>query len=215
MVFEDRKSAGRQLAEELSEYRNNRNAIVLGLPRGGVVVAYEIAKALNLPLDIIVPRKIGAPGNPEFAIGAIAEGGEGVFDQETISSYRISQEYIEKEVEKEKKEAERRLKLYRGNRPPLNLEKKTAILVDDGIATGATMEAAIQSIKSKGVEGIIVAAPTSAKDSLERIKAGVDKVICLDAPAFFGAVGAFYKSFPQTTDEEVIELMKGASPEKK
>ena len=207
-MFKDRKEAGQKLANKLEQYRDKKDTIVLGLPRGGVVTAYEIAKSLNLPLDLIVPRKIGAPDNPEFAIGAIAEDGEGIFDQSVITEYNISKDYIDKEVEKEKKEAQRRLKLYRGDRPILNLKDKTAILIDDGVATGATMRAAIKSAKIKGVKEIIVATPVIARDTLKKIGTEVNEVIYLDAPTFFGAVGAFYQSFAQTEDKEVIELMK-------
>jgi len=208
IMFKDRKEAGQKLANKLERYRDKKDTIVLGLPRGGVITAYEVAKSLNLPLDLIVPRKIGAPDNPEFAIGAIAEDGEGIFDQSTIADYGISKEYVNTEVEKEKKEAQRRLKLYRGDRPMLNLKGKTAILIDDGVATGATMRAAIKSAETKGVKDIIVATPVIARDTLKKIETEVDEVIYLDAPTFFGAVGAFYQSFAQTEDKEVIELMK-------
>lgn len=208
MLFQDRQDAGQKMVALLEKYKDNTQAIILALPRGGVVVAYEVAKALNLPLDLVVPRKIGAPGNPEFAIGAIAEDGEPIFNQEIVSAYGITKEYIDSEVEKERKEAKRRLKTYRGDRPPLELKDKIAILIDDGIATGATMQAAIRSVKAKGAKKIIVAVPVTAQDSLKQIQSEVDEVIYLDAPLFFGAVGAFYKEFDQTTDEEVIELMK-------
>lgn len=208
MIFADRVDGGRQLIPKLKQYKGNPQAIVLGLPRGGVVNAYEIAKGLNLPLDVVVPRKIGAPDNPEFAIGAITEDGEGVFDERTIKTFAISQEYIKGEVEKEKKESARRLEIFRGGRPPLDLKGKVAIIVDDGIATGATMRAAIKSSKAKGAKKVVVAVPVTARDSLKKIQAEADEVIYLDAPVFFGAVGAFYKDFAQTEDSEVVELME-------
>jgi len=180
----------------------------LALPRGGVVTAFEIAKELNLPLDLVVPRKIGAPDNEEYAIGAITETGEGIFNQEAIDTLGVPQEYLDKKVADEKEEAQRRLKTYRQDRPILNLKNKTVIIVDDGIATGLTMRAAIKSVKEKKAKEIIVAVPVSAQDSLKTINKEVDKTICLDAPLFFGAVGAFYEDFGQTTDEEVIDLMK-------
>lgn len=211
MIFKDRQDAGKQLAEKLKNYKDNPGTIILGLPRGGVVVAFEVAQALNLPLDIIVPRKIGAPGNPELAIGAITEDGEEVFDRQIIYEYGIPQEYIKKEVEKGKKEADRRLKLYRSDRPPLDLKNKTAILVDDGIATGSTMVAAIRSARKKEAEKIIVAVPTTARDSLKKVQNEADEVIYVDAPMFFGAICAFYKIFTQTEDQEVIELMEKAN----
>jgi putative phosphoribosyl transferase len=210
MTFKNRQDAGKQLSEKLAQYKNNSNTIVLGLPRGGVVVAFEIAQALHLPMDIIVPRKIGAPGNPELAIGAITEDGEGIFDERMILDYGVSQDYLTKEIQKEKQEALRRLKLYRGTRSPLHLKNKIALLVDDGIATGATMRAAIKSAKAKDASKIIVAIPTAANDSLEKIKKEADEVLCLDAPPLFFAIGEFYQDFPQIEDKEVIDLMSQA-----
>jgi len=180
---------------------------VLGLPRGGVIVASEVAKALVLPLDVVVARKVGAPDNPEFAIGAVSEEGEGVFDPEIIALYNISQEYIDKEIKKGKEEASRRLKKFHGDRVPLNLFGKTAILVDDGVATGSTMQAAILLAKTKGAKKIIVAVPVIAQDSLKLIREEVDESVYLDAPMLFGADGQFYKMFSQTTDEEVVDLL--------
>lgn len=208
MIFKDRIEAGQKLALALEKYKRQKEVIILALPRGGVVVGFEVAKALDLPLDLVVPRKIGAPGNPEFAIGAITEDGEGIFNEEVIRDYGISKEYLDKIIEEEKKEAQRRLKIYRGERASLNLVGKTIILIDDGIATGLTMRAAIKSIKVKNPKKIVVAVPCGAKDSINQIKKEVDEVVCLDAPIFFGAVGAFYENFEQTTDEEVVNLMK-------
>lgn len=207
MTFKNRADAGHQLAEKIKKYSGDKSAIILALPRGGVVVAKEVADVLNLPMDLIVSRKIGAPDNPEFAIGAIAEGFEGVFDQIVISSYGISDEYIRSEVEKEKKEMDRRLKAYRAGRAPLNMEGKTAILVDDGIATGLTMIATINSAKIKGAKKIVVAVPVASRDSVEKVKKLVDDIIYLDTPEFFMAVGQFYESFSQVEDAEVVKLM--------
>lgn len=211
MLFQNRREAGGKLAQALKKYKNSPRTIILGLPRGGVVVAAEAAKILNLPLDIIVPRKIGAPGNSELAIGAIGEEGEGVFNQELINYFGISLKYIKTETAKEKSEAERRLKLYRGDKPPLNLKGATTILVDDGLATGATMLAAIKSARLKGAEKVIVAVPVSPPDTLEKIQSAADEVICLAAPSFFGAVGNFYQEFGQVEDEEVIKILHGKS----
>ena len=208
MIFKDRQEAGYKLISKLQKYKNKADVIVLGLPRGGIVTAFEIAKGLNLPLDLVVTRKIGAPDNPEFAVGAITEKGEGIFNEATISIYGISQRYIDKEIKKEKKEAERRLRVYRENRPPLNLQGKIAILVDDGVATGLTLRAAIKSVKIKNAKKIVVAVPVIAQDSLEKIENEVDEVVCLDSPLYLSAIGSFYESFTQTEDEEVIELMK-------
>ncbi|MCX6745772.1 MAG: phosphoribosyltransferase [Candidatus Parcubacteria bacterium] len=208
MIFKNRQEAGQKLAEKLNEFKSKKDTIILALPRGGVVTGFEIAKELNLPLDLVVPRKIGAPENEEYAIGAITETGEGIFNQEAIASLGIPQEYLDNKVAAEKKEAQRRLKTYRQDRPSLNLANKTVIIVDDGIATGLTMRAAIKSVKEKKAKKIIVAVPVSAQDSLKTIEKEADQIICLDAPLFFGAVGAFYENFGQTTDEEVIDLMK-------
>lgn len=210
MVFKNRQDAGKKLAKELKSFKNQENTILLALPRGGVVVAFVIAQELNLPLDLVVPRKIGAPNHEEYAIGAITETGQGIFDQAAIESLNVSRAYLDDKVKTEKKEAQRRLKTYRQDRPPLNLDGKTVIIIDDGIATGLTMQAAIESVKQKKAKKIIVAVPVSAQDSLSKIKKQADQVICLDTPLFFGAVGAFYENFEQTKDQEVIDLMTQA-----
>ncbi len=208
--FLNRKDAGQKLAEALKKYKNAKDALIIALPRGGVVVGFEVAKILNLPLDIVVPRKIGAPANPEFAIGAITETGEGIFDEMVIGAYGITESYLQNEIKKEKAEAKRRLTLYRGTRPPLDLKNKTAIILDDGLATGLTMRAAVKTAKKLGATKIVVAIPVTSPEAAELVKKEVDELIYLDAPAFFGAVGSFYKEFGQTTDEEVIELLRRA-----
>lgn len=206
-MFQDRKEAGVKLAQALQEYRNSE-AIVLGLPRGGVVVAYEIAKDLHLPLDILCPRKIGAPQNQEFAIGAITETGQGSFNEEVIKALGISSTYIQKEIEKQKHEADRRLKIFRGDRPALKVEGKEVILIDDGLATGLTMKAAIASLKEMNPSKIIVAIPVAPTDTAHEIKNAVDHFVCLLTSNNFYAVGQFYQIFDQTTDQEVIDLLK-------
>ncbi len=208
MIFQNRSEAGQKLAETLNKFKDAEDTIILALPRGGVVVGYEVAKILNLPLDIVVPRKIGAPANPEFAIGAITETGEGIFDEMVVGAYGITESYLQNEIKKEKAEAKRRLTIYRGTRPPLDLKNKTVILVDDGLATGLTMRAAIKTVKILGAAKIVVAIPVAAPDAAELIKKEVDEIIYLEAPAFFGAVGSFYEEFGQTTDEEVVNLLK-------
>jgi putative phosphoribosyl transferase len=207
MIFQDRHDAGKQLVHLLAKYKNRPQAIVLGLPRGGVVTAYEVAKGLQLPLDVTCPRKIGAPFNQELAIGAITETGEGVFNEDLITRLEIPEIYISHAIEIEKKQAQRRVNLYRKNRPNLSLEGKTVILVDDGLATGATMKAAIKSVKVAGADKIVVAVPISPPDTFQEIKEEVDEAFCLDTPIFFQAVGQFYEDFSQTEDEEVIELL--------
>ncbi len=208
MIFKNRQDAGQKLLKKLSEYIGDQSVIVLGLPRGGVVTANEIAKGLNAPLDILAPRKLGAPLNEELAIGAITEDGESILDQNIISTLGVEQKYIDQITETEKTEANRRLKKYRGDLPPLNLTDKTALIVDDGIATGATMQAAISSAKAKGAQKIVVAVPTMPKDVKKILEKEVDQLICLDTPLYFGAIGMFYKEFDQTSDEEVVELLK-------
>lgn len=210
MIFKDRKDAAQKLIPKLQKYKNNPKAIVLALPRGGIILAYEIAKELKLPLDLIISQKIGAPFLEEFAIGAITEDGESFFDENIISSYDISKEYIEQETKKKIKEANRRENLYRKNLPPLNLQDKIAILVDDGVATGATMLVTIKSVKAKKAKKIVVAIPVIAPNSLQKIEKEVDQVIYLDAPQSFGAVGEFYEYFDQINDNTVIELLKKA-----
>ncbi len=196
------------MAAALKKFNNSPNTIILALPRGGVIVGYEVAKILNLPLDIVVPRKIGAPANPEFAIGAITETGVGIFDEMVTGAYGITKSYLQNEIKKEKAEAERRLKLYRGTRAPLDLKNKTVIIVDDGLATGLTMRAAVKTVKILGAAKIIVAIPVTSPEAAELVKKEVDEIIYLEAPAFFGAVGSFYEEFGQTTDDEVIDLLK-------
>lgn len=211
MVFKDRQSAGVKLAEKLSAYQSDPNAIIIGLPRGGVIVAAEIAQKLNLPLDIVVPRKIGSPISPELAIGAISENGTVILDQNVINSIGgVDKDFIEKQVEIEKKEMERRLKLYRDGRSPLDLKDKTVIVVDDGIATGATMRAAVKSVREKGATRVIMVIPVAPKDILDELSQDVDKVVCLTTPNIFYAIGTFYKSFPQIQDDQVVKAIEAS-----
>src|ERR1700733_5538474 len=205
-MFRDRIDAGEQLALALQKYHNKKNTLVIGLPRGGIPVAYEVAQNLKLPLDVVCPRKIGAPFNKEFAIGAITETGEGIFDNEVISRLQIPKKYIEEEVEIEKETAQHRLGSYRKGRSPRNIKEKTVILIDDGLATGATMKAAIRTMRAERAESIVVAIPVSSLEALEEIRKKVDDIICLFAPRNFQAVGQFYQDFTPTEDEEVIAL---------
>lgn len=206
MIYHDRRHAGQELTKSLSKFKDDKKAVILALPRGGVVVAAEIAGALKLPLDLVIPRKIGAPGNPEYAIGAITETGEGIMNETEVAL--VDQKWLETEMAKEAKEARRRMAVYRGKRPPLDLAGKTVILVDDGVATGFTMRAAIASVRARDPERIIVAAPHGARESVEILKREADVVVILETPDFYVAVGAFYESFPQVEDDEVIEIMK-------
>ncbi len=204
MIFQDREHAGRLLAEALkSKLQNLQNLIVIALPRGGVVVGYEVAKALRLPLDIVCPRKIGAPFNEEFAIGAITETGEAIIFEKPEGSAT----YLQESIERETKEAMKRLNLYRKNRPPRMLKDKRVILVDDGLATGATMRAAIKTVRAEKAQEIVMAIPVSPPDTLAELAHDVDQTICLMTPHSFYAVGQFYERFEQTSDEEVITLL--------
>ena len=208
MIFKDRIEAGKSLAEKLTALQIKPPLIVLGLPRGGVIVAHEIAQKLKAPLDIIVPRKIGAPFSPELAIGAITEDGSLLLNQEMVKSLRIEKDYIDQASAKEKKEAQRRLNKYRAGRASLDLKDKTVIITDDGIATGATMQAALRSIRSQNAKKIIVAVPVLPPDTKAIIEKECDELVFLGQPADFGAIGMFYEKFDQTTDEEVIAIMK-------
>jgi predicted phosphoribosyltransferase len=206
-IYKDREEAGKRLAKKLIKYKNNPDVVVLGLPRGGIITAEAIAKELKSPLDIIVARKIGAPSNEELAIGAICECGKGLYNNDLMKSLDMPLGYLDKTVIKEKKEAQRRLKKYRGKKPKIDLKNKIAILVDDGIATGYTMYSAIISVKCRGVRQIVVAVPVLPKDTLKKLKQQVTEVVYLDTPIYFGAVGQFYKNFDQTEDEEVINIL--------
>lgn len=205
MLFSNRQDAGQQLAQALKKYQNAPETIILALPRGGVVVGAEAARTLNLPLDIVVPRKIGAPNNPEYAIGAITETGEGIFNEQ--EKEKVNKNWLKQEIEKEKQEARRRLKHYRGDRPSLNLPGQTVIIIDDGLATGLTMKAALAAVKKQKPAKIVVAVPVAAADSAREIQKEADEFVCLHTPIFFNAVGAFYTDFKQTTDKEVIHLL--------
>jgi len=205
MIFADRNDAGRQLAERLTSYRKE-NPVVLAIPRGGAVVAGEIAKALDAPLTLIIPRKIGAPYDPEFAIGAVAEDGSIVLDEETVSSLGVSAEYIEAEKKAQIEEIKRRKQAYGAK--DIELKGRVVILVDDGIATGSTILAAVKSIRTRDPKKIVVAVPVAPQEAVSELKKQVEEVVCLHAPAYFGAVGYFYKDFSQTSDAEVMSILR-------
>lgn len=208
MHFHDRHEAGQLLAEELAPLRGQKDLIVLGIPRGGVVVAYEVAKALQAPLDVYITRKIGAPYNPELAIGAVASDGTVVLDHNLIARVGASDDYLQAETERQRREIERRLAAYRGSRSELDLEGKTVILVDDGIATGATVLASLRAIKQHKPAQLILAVPVGPADTLHLLSQEADRVVCLYTPEIFWAVGAFYAVFDQTSDAEVIQLLQ-------
>lgn len=208
MQFRDRAEAGQKLVQLLNRYREKKETVVIGLPRGGVVVAWQVAHELHLPLDVICPRKIGAPGNPELAIGAITEEGDPILDFSLIQSMDVSEKYLTERIEMERENARHRVQEYRGDRPPLQLRGQIVILIDDGLATGSTMRAAIASVRARHAHRVVVAVPVSPLDTAEEMKLLADTFICLDTPAPFYAVGQFYEQFEQVTDEEVIDLLK-------
>src|SRR6267154_5864263 len=203
MYFRDRREGGRQLAKHLTAYANRPDLLVLALPRGGVPVAYEVARALNAPLDVFLARKLGVTGHEEFAMGAIATGGVRVLNDQTVRALRISNHVIEAVAAKEQQELDRRARLYRGDRPPPDLRGKTVILVDDGLATGATMLAAVKALRQQQAGRIVVAVPIAAPETCEQMRAYVDDIVCAVTPEPFYAVGCWYEDFSQATDEEV------------
>lgn len=209
-AFRDRVEAGRRLAQRLGAYRRAPKTVVLGLPRGGVVVAAEIAAALELPLDVLISRKIGAPGNPELAIGAVAEGGPAYLFEETRLATGASDRYVAEETAVQEREIARRRQMFRAGRPLQLPEGGTAILVDDGIATGSTVMAAISALRHQRVRRVVLATPVAPPDTAERLGRLVDDLVILRTPAPFWSVGGFYRDFEQVTDEEVDTLLRDA-----
>ncbi len=207
MSFRDRGEAGRQLAAALSGYQDRR-PFVLAIPRGGVVVGYDVAVALRAPLDVIVPRKLRAPYNPELAVGAVAHDGSVYLDADLIRSLRIADDYLKEEIATQLEEIRRRMRLYRGDRPMPALAGQAAVVVDDGIATGSTMIAALRATRAMGPAILIAAIPVAPPDGLRRLRPEADDVYCLLTPEFFYAVGQFYDDFGQTTDDEVIAFLQ-------
>jgi putative phosphoribosyl transferase len=210
-LFDNRTQAGRALARQLSSYANRPEVLVLALPRGGVPVGYEVAHALNAPLDVLIVRKLGLPSHPEFAIGAIASGGVRVLNHEVLRELAITEDVVDALTREELEELQRRERLYRGTRPPPKLQDRTVIVVDDGLATGFTMRAAVEALRRLGTGRIVVAVPVAAADTCEDLRAGpADEVVCLETPEPFFAVGLWYRRFEQTSDEEVQELLERA-----
>jgi predicted phosphoribosyltransferase len=204
--FQDRAEAGRLLAAKLENYAGREGLIVLALPRGGVPVAYEVAVKLKAPLDVFLVRKLGVPGHEELALGAVASGGICVFNESVVKACDIPRRVLEGIMERERKELERRERAYRREGPP-GLRGRTVILVDDGLATGATMRAAARAVREQQPAQIVAAAPVAARDTLEQLRREVDAVVCVHAPEQFCSVGEWYDDFRQTTDEEVRELL--------
>jgi putative phosphoribosyl transferase len=211
--FEDRRDAGRKLAAKLSRFRGG-GCVVFGLPRGGVPVGYEISRSLGAPLDVFVSRKLGAPGQPEFGIGAVAAGGVRILNTDVIRRLGIPDEYVERITAQEIAEVNRRLRFFRGGRPEMEVGGRTAILVDDGLATGVTAHAAVEAMKLRKPGRLILAAPVCAAQTAELFASRVDELLCLASPSDLGAIGLWYKNFDQTTDEEVVQLLEKARDER-
>lgn len=211
MLFKDRTAAGQVLAKKLADYANRPNVLVLALPRGGVPVGFEVAKALNAPLDVLIVRKLGVPHNEELAMGAIAAGGVCILNQSIVHQIQISDEEIATVAAQEQRELERRESMYRGDRPFPDFQGQIIILVDDGLATGATMWAAIIAVRQKQPQEIVIAVPVAAPETCEEMCSKVEKIICANTPSPFYSVGMWYEKFPQTTDDEVCELLKKAT----
>jgi putative phosphoribosyl transferase len=207
ILFEDRVDAGRQLAERLAPYAEER-PVVFALPRGGVPVGAEVSRSLGAPLEVIVSRKLGAPGQPEFGIGAVAPGGVRVLNERAVRALGIEENYLERVSAYESAEVERRLKLFRGDRPYPDLEGCTAILVDDGLATGVTAHAALLALRRMNPRRLVLAVPVCALQTAELLRPEADDLICLLAPANLEAVGLWYRNFEQTSDEEVVRLLE-------
>lgn len=210
MVFRDRTDAGKQLAAKLLHYQDKSDVIVLGLPRGGVTVAAEIARALHAPLDLLIVRKIGFPGNPELAAGAISETGTVVLNDDIVFGYGVRKAYLEEETARQQQEIARRIALYRKGQGLPPLVEKTVILVDDGVATGATLKAAIATLSKEQLARLVVALPVASQEAEREIAPTVDEWLCLQTPPGFRAVGNYYYDFTQVEDEDVVAMLKCA-----
>jgi predicted phosphoribosyltransferase len=211
--FEDRRDAGRRLAEKLVRFRDER-PVVFALPRGGVPVAYEISRSLGAPLDVFVSRKLGAPDQPEFGIGAVAAGGVRVLNEDVVRRLGITEDYVERITAQEIAEVGRRLRYFRGARPEPKVGGRTAILVDDGLATGVTARAAVEALRLRGPRRLVLAAPVCAAQTVNLLMPRVDELVCLESPPDLGAIGFWYRNFEQTSDEEVMELLQRARSER-
>ncbi len=209
-LFRDRRAAGRALAEKLARHAGRPEVLVLALPRGGVPVAYEVATALGAPLDVFLVRKLGAPGREELAMGAIASGGVRVLNTDVVNHLGIPAEEIDLATAREQQELERRERAYRDDRPPPAVRDRIVILVDDGLATGSTMRAAVAALRQQGPGRVVVAVPVGAPETCQEFQAEADEVVCARAPEPFYAVGIWYEDFSQTTDEEVFALLAHA-----
>jgi putative phosphoribosyl transferase len=210
-AFPNRAEAGRLLATKLSKYSGREDVIVLGLPRGGVPVAYEVAQSLRVPLDVFIVRKLGVPGFEELAVGAIASGGVRVLNDEVVRALPNANEIVEAVTQRETAEVERREQEYRDGRPAPEISGRTVILIDDGLATGATMRAAVKALRQRAAAKIVVAVPVGPPETCREFEAEADEVVCASAPEFFQAVGQYYEDFSQTSDQEVRDLLARAA----
>jgi putative phosphoribosyl transferase len=215
-LFADRREAGRALAQRLLRFKDEQ-PVVLALPRGGVPVGFEVSRLLDAPLDLVLVRKIGAPFQPELAVGAVVDGGrpETVVNEAMVQEFQIPESYIAEEGQRQLEEIERRRELYLGGRTRVPVEGRTAIVVDDGIATGATMEAALHATRRANPKRLVLATPVAPPDTIERLRSQADEVICLATPRLFFAIGAFYEDFRQVSDEEVVDLLRGTTSSEK
>ncbi len=211
MIFRNRQDAGQKLAERLTEYAGRDDVLILALPRGGVPVAFEVVRKLNAPLDVFLVRKLGVPGHEELAMGAIASGGVRVLNESVVDYLRIPKAAIDAVAEHEQRELERREKVYRDDLPAPNVEGKIVILIDDGLATGATMRAAAIALKEQSPQKLVIAVPVSSPETCDEFRSEVDVIVCAATPRPFYGVGMWYEDFSQTTDEEVSDLLRRAN----
>jgi predicted phosphoribosyltransferase len=210
-MFLNRSDAGSRLSSRLPQYKNRPDVIVLALPRGGVVTGYEIAHALNVPLDVLIVRKLGFPGQPELAVGAVAETGTVVLNEDIVAAGRISEDFLNHEIDRQKEEIARRVTIYRSGKGLPGLSGITVILVDDGVATGATIKAAISALKDENVAKLVVALPVGPPETVKVLRQIVDELICLETPLVFMAVSAHYLDFTQVSDDEVVSILRRSS----
>ena len=209
--FRDRAEAGRMLADALAFLKGKKDVVVLAIPRGGVPVAKEVADRIGAPLDLVITRKIGAPGQPELAVGAVSQEGEMITNPELVKMLNVSEAYLKEESARQVEEIRNRMKKYRGTRPYPKLAGKTVVVVDDGIATGSTIRAAVMSVKRMNAAEVILAAPVGPSDAIRELSKVADRVVCLSTPEAFYAIGEFYAEFEQVEDEEVKEIMRAAA----
>lgn len=211
-MFRDRSEAGRLLGDALAFLKGRKDVVVLAIPRGGVPVGKEVAAMIGAPLDIVTTRKIGAPGNPELAVGAVTEDGEMILDDELVSTLGVSGDYLKRESERQAAEIKEREKKYREGRPYPKLKGRTVVIVDDGIATGSTIRAAVESVKKRGAKAIIIAAPVGSPEAVSMLSKCADRVVCLSTPEYMEAIGEFYREFEQVEDDVVKKILASGQP---